>query len=153
MLGTGDFALPTFRLLYGSPHEVLALYTQPDRPTVGRHKPHQPLKDLALVRGTPVLQPANINIPEELAAGRFQCRSDSRRGLRSILVQIIGDTSQRNHQCACLTPPKIPAAAPINYALLNGETESGVTIIEVVPKLDAGPMLGRVKPILPRDCR
>ena len=68
MMGTGEFALPTFETLYGTPHPVVGLFTQPDRIAPGRKVQHaNPLKDLALARGTPVLQPPSVNAPEGLA--------------------------------------------------------------------------------------
>lgn len=154
MFGTGDFAVPTFRALYESPHEVVALYTQPDRPTVGRHKPHQPMKDLAIERGTPVYQPEKINTPESLAELEV-LKGDL------FLVAAYGQILSRkflampplgtiNVHASLL--PKYRGAAPINYAILHGEREAGVTIIEVIPQLDAGPMLGRVSlPINPGE--
>lgn len=154
MFGTGDFAVPTLRALYESPHEVVALYTQPDRPTVGRHKPHQPMKDLAIERGTPVFQPEKINTPDSLA------ELEALQG-DLFLVAAYGQILSRkflampprgtiNVHASLL--PKYRGAAPINYAILNGEREAGVTIIDVIPQLDAGPMLGKVSfPILPDE--
>ena len=67
MMGTGDFAVPTFRALLESPHQVVGLYTQPDRPTVGRHKQHHPMRDLAIEKQVPLFQPEKVNTPEALA--------------------------------------------------------------------------------------
>ena len=68
MMGTGEFAEPTFRALYDTLHSVVALVTQPDRSGPGRHRHHvNPLKRLAEERGTPVLQPLNVNGPGALA--------------------------------------------------------------------------------------
>lgn len=154
MFGTGDFAVPTFRSLYDSPHQVLALYTQPDRPTVGRHKPHQPMKDLARERGTPVFQPDNINTPESL---------DVLAGMQADLFLVAAYGQILSRKFLALPPrgtinvhasllPRYRGAAPINYAIWKGEAVAGVTIIDVVPKLDAGPMLGKVStPILPGE--
>lgn len=154
MFGTGDFAVPTFRGLYESSHEVVALYTQPDRPTVGRHQPHQPMKDLAISQGTPVHQPEKVNREESLA-------ELSSMNADLYVVAAYGQILSRrflslprlgtiNVHASLL--PKYRGAAPINYAILKGEVESGVTIIEVIPELDAGPMLGHVSlPIHPDE--
>src|SRR3712207_5531256 len=66
MMGTGEFALPTFRALYDTPHEVVGLFTQPDRTGRGHHQHPHPMKELALQRGTPVFQPEKVNTPEAL---------------------------------------------------------------------------------------
>src|SRR5688572_7139594 len=66
MMGTGGFALPALRGLIGSPHSVVALVTQPDRTGRGHHHHVNPLKDLALASGIPVLQPEKASGPESL---------------------------------------------------------------------------------------
>lgn len=154
MFGTGDFAVPTFRALLDSSHEVLALYTQPDRPTVGRHKPHQPMKDLATERGIPVHQPEKINAPDSLetlqgiGADLFLVAAYGQILSRKFLA--IPPRGSINVHASLL--PKYRGAAPINYAILHGESEAGVTIMDVIPQLDAGPMLGKVAfPILPGE--
>jgi methionyl-tRNA formyltransferase len=147
MMGTGDFAVPTFRALYGTPHRVVALYTQPDRSGAGRHHHVNPMKEVALAHGTPVCQPERVNTPEALA--------DLREWGADLFVvaaygQILSDELLRipsrgaiNVHASLL--PKYRGAAPINYAILNGESETGVSIIEIQPQLDAGPILAVVK--------
>src|SRR6185369_16974551 len=63
MMGTGPFAVPTFRALYDSPHQVLALFTRPSRPVHGRKssEPINPMRALAEQRATQVLDPESIN--------------------------------------------------------------------------------------------
>ncbi|MGE5194317.1 MAG: methionyl-tRNA formyltransferase, partial [Deltaproteobacteria bacterium] len=68
MMGTGDFAVPTFETLYRTPHHVVGLFTQPDRTGSGHHRaPQNPMKQVALAHGTPVFQPQKVNTPEALA--------------------------------------------------------------------------------------
>src|ERR1019366_2157871 len=72
MMGTGSFAEPTFRQILDSSHSVVGLVTQPDRAT-GKERGStrqagQPMKELALERGIPVLQPESINTPEGVQA-------------------------------------------------------------------------------------
>ncbi|MCA9022968.1 MAG: methionyl-tRNA formyltransferase, partial [Planctomycetaceae bacterium] len=66
MMGTGTFAIPAFQALIDSRHEVLGLYTQPDRTGRGHHRHKNPMKELALEHDIPVFQPAKINTPESL---------------------------------------------------------------------------------------
>src|SRR5262245_34676326 len=70
MMGTGTFALPTFLSLYDTPHEVVGLFTQPDRTGRGHHNHPHPMKEAAVARGTPVFQPEKINAPDSLAERR-----------------------------------------------------------------------------------
>ncbi|MDB5388004.1 MAG: fmt [Planctomycetaceae bacterium] len=144
MLGTGEFAVPSFASLYDTRHQVLALYTQPDRIRAGKEVHANQMKDVAMQHGTPVFQPEKINTPEaleELAA----------LGADLFLVAAYGQILSRkflaiprlgsfNIHASLL--PKYRGAAPINYAILNGETETGVSLIEIVPALDAGPVVG-----------
>ncbi|MGQ0635593.1 MAG: hypothetical protein ACT4QC_13345 [Planctomycetaceae bacterium] len=68
MMGTGDFALPTFRALYETPHSVVALVTQPERTGQGHHRGHvNVMREEALAHGTPVMPPAGVTAPVSLA--------------------------------------------------------------------------------------
>ena len=147
MLGTGEFAVPSFAALYDTPHQVLALYTQPDRIRAGKEVHANRMKEVALEHGTPVFQPEKINTDEELAAL-------AALGADMFLVAAYGQILSRkflaiprlgsfNIHASLL--PKYRGAAPIHYAILNGETETGVSLIEVVPQLDAGPVVGVVR--------
>lgn len=147
MLGTGDFAVPSFAALYGTPHQVLALYTQPDRMRTAKEVHRNRMKEVAIEHGTPVFQPEKINTPEALEQLRAL-------GADVFLVAAYGQILSKNF--LAIPPlgsfnihasllPKYRGAAPINYAILNGETETGVSLIEVVLQLDAGPVVGVVK--------
>lgn len=150
MLGTGDFAVPSFAALYQTSHQVLALYTQPDRQRTSKEFHRNRMKETAQEHGTPVFQPENINMPEAL---------DELAGLGAdvFLVAAYGQILSRHF--LALPPlgsynihasllPKYRGAAPINYAILNGETETGVSLIEVVLALDAGPVVGVVRTLI-----
>jgi len=147
MFGTGDFAVPSFAALYGSPHKVLALYTQPDRIRVGKEVHANRMKDVAIQQGTPVYQPEKINTEGELeqlaalGADLFLVAAYGQILSRKFLA--IPPLGSFNIHASLL--PKYRGAAPINYAILNGETETGVSLIEVVQQLDAGPVVGVVK--------
>lgn len=144
-LGTGPLALPVFRALCESPtHQVVGLVTQPDRTGRGHHQHLNPLKELATAKELPVLQPTLIKAPEcvqalrEIKADLFVVAAYGQMLSKDVLsVPPLGTI---NVHASLL--PKYRGAIPIHAAILNGETETGVTIIEIVQKLDAGPMLG-----------
>lgn len=155
MMGTGDFAAPSFASLYDSPHQVVALVTQPERSGPGKHRtPPNQLKELAVARGTPVLQPEKVNTPESLAELR---EYDADLFLVAAYGQILSpellSIPKRNTiNIHASLLPKYRGAAPVAYAILHGESETGVSIIEVQPQLDAGPILGVARtPILAND--
>ena len=144
MMGTGTFALPTFLSLYDSPHEVVGLFTQPDRKGRGHHHHPHPMREAAEERGTPVFQPENVNTPESLAD-----LADLNADLCVVAAygQILSAELLRTPRFGAINLhasllPKYRGAAPIQYAILNGETATGVTIFQIEPKLDAGPILG-----------
>jgi methionyl-tRNA formyltransferase len=154
MMGTGTFALPTFQALIESAHEVVALVTQPDRVGRGHHHHPHPMKDAALEAGIPVLQPEKVNRPEVLeqltsfgpdlfvVAAYGQILSPD-------LLEIPRLGAVNVHGSLL---PKYRGAAPIQYAIWHGETETGLTLFQLEPKLDAGPILGMVKtPIGPKE--
>lgn len=143
MMGTGEFALPAFRSLYESGHDVAALFTQPDRAGRGHHHHPHPMKDEASARGTPVFQPENVNTPEALADLK---RLDADVFVVAAYGQILSADllaipkwGAINLHASLL--PKYRGAAPVQYAIWKGETETGVTIFRIEPKLDAGPIL------------
>lgn len=147
MFGTGVFALPTFRGLFETRHQVVGLVTQPDRTGRGHHQHLNPLKELALERGVPVFQPDSANVPESLARLRqFEADLFVVAAYGQILSAELLSIPQRgaiNLHASLL--PKYRGAAPIQYAVINGETETGITIFQIEPKLDAGPILGMTK--------
>lgn len=154
MLGTGDFAVPAFAALYHSSHQMLGLYTQPDRMRTGKEVHRNRMKEVALEHGTPVFQPEKINTPESLAelaglgADVFLVAAYGQILSRKFLA--IPPLGSFNIHASLL--PKYRGAAPINYAILHGETETGVSLIEIVPQLDAGPVVGVVStPIGPQE--
>lgn len=153
-LGTGRLALPVFQALCHSVHQVVGLVTQPDRTGPGHHRHRNPLKDLALERGIPVLQPVRIKTPEAVAAlQELQADLFVVAAYGQILSSTILDMPRLgtiNVHASLL--PRHRGATPIHAAILQGDAESGVTIMRLVPELDAGPMLGVVRtPIGPHE--
>lgn len=147
MMGTGEFALPALRGLCGSPHQVVGLVTQPDRTGRGHHHHVNALKELALERGVDVFQPERVNVDESL--GRLRSYNADLfvvaaygQILSSRLLGIPRLGAINLHGSLL---PRYRGAAPVQYAVLNGETRTGVTIFQIEPKLDAGLMLGQVE--------
>ena len=145
-LGTGPLALPTFQALCESTeHQVVGLVTQPDRVGRGHHQHLNPLKELALSRGLVVMQPDSIKASESV---------ESLRAVQADLFVVAAYGQILSNAVLAVPPmgtinihasllPRYRGATPIHAAILNGDKEAGVTIIEIVQKLDAGPMLGK----------
>jgi methionyl-tRNA formyltransferase len=155
MLGTGPFALPTYRALYGARHNVLALFTQPARAGEGkRAAPESPLRAVAREHGTPVHDPESINTDAaraELAVYRpdllIVCDYGQILAPETLAVAPLGGINLHGSLL-----PKYRGAAPINWAIYHGETETGVTVIHMTPRIDAGPALAQARtPIGPEE--
>lgn len=142
-MGTPEFAVPSLWSLSGA-HRVIAVYTQPDRPA-GRKQELQPspVKQAALVHHIPVFQPEKLRKPEVVAQ-----LADLKPDLivvaayGQILPQIVLDIPK--YGCINVHASLLPrwrGAAPIQAAILAGDTETGVTIMEMEAGLDTGPML------------
>jgi len=144
MLGTGSFALSTFQGLYETSHEIVGLVTQPDRTGRGHHKHVNLMKELANEYETPVFQPVKANDPESLGRLReFNADLFVTAAYGQILsaeLLSIPKIGAINVHASLL--PKYRGAAPIQFAIINGEKETGITIFRIEPKLDAGPILG-----------
>jgi methionyl-tRNA formyltransferase len=148
MMGTGTFAEPTFEaLLAAFPGEVVGLVTQPGRDASNkRGSTRQTGKGMAAIAaacGVAILQPESINTPEGLAQLR-ELRPDlvvvaAYGQILSKDVLSVPTRGTINVHASLL--PKYRGAAPVAYAILNGETQTGVTIIKVTPGLDSGDMI------------
>jgi methionyl-tRNA formyltransferase len=153
--GTPEFAVPSLRALLASGHTVAAVYTQPDRPAGrGRKLRASPVKDLALAHGIPVEQPPTLrNAAHQatLAAYAPDLMVVVAYGL--ILPQTVLDLPPRgcvNVHASLL--PRWRGAAPIQRAILAGDSETGVTLMRMEAGLDTGPMLAKAScPIAPAD--
>ncbi len=147
MMGTGTFALPAFQALIDSDHHVIGLVTQPDRVGRGHHRHVNEMKEAAIAGEVPVFQPENVNTPESLEQLRqFQADIFVVAAYGQILsADLLGIPRLGAINLHGSLLPKYRGAAPVQYAVLNGDAESGVTIFQIEPKLDAGPILGVVK--------
>jgi methionyl-tRNA formyltransferase len=145
MLGTGDFAVPTFEALAESAEfRVIALVTQPDRPQ-GRKQELIPsrIKLAAQARGIPVLQPEDVNLAEGVASiadlrPDFLVTAAYGQILSAELLGVPKIAAVNLHGSVL---PSYRGAAPVARAIERGETESGVTVIQMTPRIDAGGML------------
>ena len=153
--GSPEFALPTLQALLDSPHEVVAVVTQPDRPAGRRHAlTPPPVKVRALDRGLPVLQPPKVSDEASVEALRaLDADVFVVAAYGQILRQRVLDLPKRgclNVHASLL--PRHRGASPIAAAILAGDSVAGVTIMEMVRALDAGPMVATVEePVLASD--
>ncbi len=153
--GTPDFAVPALKALLASEHEVVAVYTQPDR-RAGRGKKLRasPVKEAALEAGVPVYQPVTLRdeaAQKELAALDADLMVVAAYGL--ILPPVVLETPR--HGCINIHASLLPrwrGAAPIQRAIEAGDAETGITIMQMAEGLDTGDMLLKVStPISARD--
>ncbi len=145
-MGTPDFACPTLQKLIDQGENLLAVVTQPDRPKGrGQHLMSTPVKELAVKQGIPVLQPQKVRDPDFIGIIR-ELRPDV------IIVVAFGQILPKplldippygciNVHASLL--PRYRGAAPLNWCIINGEAETGVTTMLMDPGLDTGPMLLR----------
>lgn len=153
--GTPSFAVPSLRALTEEGHEVLAVVTQPDRPAGrGRALRPSPIKEVAEEEGLPILQPERPRgdaFFEELRALAPDVSVVVAYG--HILVREVLDVPERgsiNVHASLL--PALRGAAPVNWAIVRGHDETGVTVMRMVEAMDAGPILLQERePIGPRD--
>lgn len=153
--GTPEFAAEHLKALISSRHQVIAVYSQPDRPAGrGKRLTASPVKEVALAHNIPVYQPLNFKTPEavtELAALDADLMVVVAYGL--ILPRVVLDTPRLgciNVHASIL--PRWRGAAPIQRAIEAGDSETGVTIMQMDVGLDTGDMLIKVFcPILGDD--
>lgn len=147
-MGTPDFAVPCLRVLAESPHEVAAVFTQPDKPKGRGYKMiPTPVKAAALEYGIPVYQPISLRKGED-AERSMDILNDIAPDL--IVVTAYGQILPKaildlpRHGCINIHASLLPAyrgAAPINWCILNGEKITGVTSMMMEEGLDTGDML------------
>ena len=153
--GTPGFAVPTLRSLLASRHPVVGVVTQPDRPRGrGQKVSDSPIKELALEHGLPVFQPERLRPPEVLETIRgWQPDLGVVAAYGKIIPEALLELPRLgmiNVHASLL--PKYRGAAPVHRAIIDGEAETGVTIMRLVRELDAGDMIAKVKrPIGPDD--
>jgi methionyl-tRNA formyltransferase len=146
LLGTGEFALPPFRALIESEHQVAAVYTQPDRTGRGHHRHVNQVKVLAEGNSIPVRQPERVNTPDVL---------DELRSFEADLFVVAAYGQIMKPEFLAIPRlgafnlhgsllPRHRGAAPVQYSIWKGDRDGGVTIFQIEPALDSGPMVGKV---------
>ncbi len=143
-MGTPDFAVPALRSLVDSGHRVTVVVTQPDRPRGRGLKPTpSPVKELAQSRGIPVLQPESVNRPD--VAGRIRDGSPD-------LMVVVAFGQILKTDLLSMPPwgvlnihasllPRHRGAAPIQWAVLEDDRRTGLTLMRMDEGLDTGPIL------------
>jgi methionyl-tRNA formyltransferase len=143
-MGTPQAAVPTLRRCVADGHEVVAVWTQPDRPSGRGNKiSFSPVKEFALSQGLTVYQPARIKNDE---AKQLFAAHDADVAVVVAYGRILPDEFLRAPARGCINVhfsllPKYRGAAPANWAIVRGETETGVTTMFIEPSLDTGPIL------------
>ncbi len=144
--GTPEFAVPALQGLIDAGHEIVMVLTQPDRPAGrGMQLKASPVKQLALQHDLRVFQPESLKPAEvqaELAAAQADVMIVAAYGL-IIPTALLNLPSKGCYNIHGSLLPRWRGAAPIHRAILAGDAETGVTIMEVVPKLDAGNMVSK----------
>jgi methionyl-tRNA formyltransferase len=149
MMGTGSFAEPTFKAILGGPHTVVGLVTQPDRPSGqergSTRQAERGMIEIAHEHQLPVLQPASINTPEGVAG---------LRDLEPDLLVVAAYGQILSNDVLSVPPhgginvhasllPRYRGAAPVAWAIYHGEDRTGVTVIKMSVRLDAGDMVAQ----------
>jgi methionyl-tRNA formyltransferase len=150
-MGTPDFAVPCLRRLLDDGQEVIGVYTQPDKPKGRGHKlAPSPVKEEALLRGIPVFQPRSMRTGEA---------AEQLRGLNPELLVVVAYGKILPQEILDIPPygcinvhasllPKYRGAGPIQWSILRGESETGVTTMQMDAGIDTGDMLlSRATPI------
>lgn len=154
VMGTGPFAVPMFEALRGSPHVIVAVITRPDHAPPGRRPPRNPMRDAAVTAGIGILDPERVNEPTVIA---------SLAALRPDLFVVCDYGQILSRDLLAVPPlgginlhgsllPRHRGAAPVQWAIREGDAVSGVSVIHMTPALDAGNVIvARVTPVGPRE--
>jgi len=152
--GTSGFAVPALEKLLASPHRVMAVVTQPDRPAGRGQEIHQsPVKEIALAKELHLFQPENCNEYEFLR---------ELRALSPDVIVVVAYGQKLGNEILSMPRfyvvnihpsllPKYRGPEPVARALLNGDAFAGVCIVKVVEKMDAGPILGIARVPVPSE--
>lgn len=142
-MGTPDFAVPVLEALLEADYDVAGVITAPDKPAGRGRKMHQSaVKRYALKQGLPVLQPTNLKSPDfqdELKALGANLQIVVAFRMLPRAVWEMPEYGTVNLHASLL--PQYRGAAPINWAIINGETETGVTTFYINERIDTGEMI------------
>lgn len=143
-MGTPQAAVPTLRRCVEDGHEVVAVWTQPDRPSGrGNKVSFSPVKEFALAQGLTIQQPPRIKNDE---AKQLFASHDADVAVVVAYGRILPEEFLNAPARGCLNVhfsllPRYRGAAPANWAIINGERQTGVTTMFIEPTLDTGPIL------------
>jgi methionyl-tRNA formyltransferase len=155
MMGTGPFAVPTFQALFSTRHAVVALVTSPVRTHRGKAvAPISAMRDIAHEHDIPILDPEDVN-----AAAARQSLAECQADLLVVCDygQILAPDTLAAARLGGINLhgsllPRYRGAAPINWAIYHGDEKTGVTVIHMTPKVDAGPCIAQTEtPIGPDE--
>ncbi len=154
-MGTPDFAVPSVRALVKAGHTVCGAFTQPDKPkNRGMKLQPTPVKEFCLSNNIPVFQPTKLR--DGTALAQIQ-ELNPELIVVAAYGRILPDEILDYPEKGCINVhssllPQYRGAAPINWAILNGDSESGVTIMHMATELDAGDIISQVTtPIDPNE--
>ncbi|WP_347156453.1 methionyl-tRNA formyltransferase [Pontibacter chitinilyticus] len=153
-MGTPDFAVPTLQILVENKYNVVAVLTAPDKPAGRGQKLHQsPVKEYAVAQGIPVLQPTNLKSEaflEELRSYKANLQIIVAFRMLPEVVWAMPELGSFNIHGSLL--PQYRGAAPINWAIINGEKETGVTSFFLKHEIDTGNIIFQSRvPVLEED--
>ncbi len=155
MMGTGPFAVPTFRGLYETHHEVVGLVTSPIRTHRGRRvAPASPMRDVAHEHQVVIFDPEEVNTADSRdrllafnADLMIVCDYGQILSAETLATARLGGVNLHGSLL-----PKYRGAAPVNWAIYHGETHTGITVIHMTPRVDAGPCIAQAEtPIGPDE--
>lgn len=143
-MGTPESAVPSLRRLVDDGHEIVAVWTQPDKPAGRGKKLHQsPVKEFALEHNLTIHQPQKIKNDE---AKKLFASHQADVAVVVAYGKMLPAEFLNAPKNGCINVhfsllPKYRGAAPVNWAIVNGEEQTGVTTMQIVEELDAGPVL------------
>jgi methionyl-tRNA formyltransferase len=139
-VGSGEFGVPSLSALMSAGHEILGVYTQPDRPAGrGRKLAATPVAEFAASRGMNAIRTADINSEDLSPADLIVVIAFGQK----IAQRVVEHARLGSVNLHASLLPKYRGAAPINWAILRGENESGNSIIRLAEKMDAGAVLSQ----------
>ena len=146
MIGTGPFSVPSFRGLFEMHHTIVALVTSPPRMHRGAKVPEvSDIRDIANEHQIPIFDPESINTPESIqhlqdfdADLLIVCDYGQILSSETLATARLGGINLHGSLL-----PKYRGAAPVNWAIYHGESVTGVTVIHMTPKVDAGPCIAQ----------
>lgn len=153
-MGTPDFAVPSLKALIEAGHEICGVFTQPDKPkNRGMKLQAPPVKEVAIAHDIPVYQPVSVKdgtaleIIQQLAPELIVVAAYGRI-LPNAILEYPAKGCINVHSSLL---PKFRGAAPIHWAVLSGETETGVTIMHMAQELDAGDIIDQARTSIDPD--